>query len=197
MNETRGSHLLANLRDLHNRWGWILAFGIIVLALGIAAIVRSSTATITIVRMFGWLLLIGGVVHLVHAFQTRNWGGFFHALLTGVLYLVTGFVLAANPLASALALTLVMALFLITIGIFRIVAALSSRFPSSSWVLLNGIVSVILGVLIWRQWPVSGLWVIGLFVGIEMIFSGWSLIALSMVAKNLPTAGGESMRRAA
>ena len=73
-------------------------------------------------------------------------------------------------------------------GIFRAVVAVAVRFPNWIWLLLSGVVTFLLGLSIWHQWPLSGLWVIGLFVGVEMIFNGWSLVMLGLVAKNLPTA---------
>ena len=83
-------------------------------------------------------------------------------------------------------LTLLIAMFLVFQGVFRIVAALAVRYPHWGWVLLDGIVSLLLGILIWRRWPVSSLWVIGLFVGIEMLLNGWSLVMLSLAGRNLP-----------
>ena len=95
--------------------------------------------------------------------------------------------MVTNPAATVLTLTLLIAMFLITEGIFRIVTALSVRYPNWGWMLLQGVVSLILGIMIWRQWPVSGLWVIGLFVGIQMLFTGWSMVMLGLSAKNLPS----------
>ena len=137
--------------------------------------------------LFGWLLIIGGVLEGVHAFwREKGWGGFFIDLLTGILYVVVGFMLVANPAASAVALTLLISLFLMFGGIFRIVVALFVRFHNWGWLLLHGIIILLLGVAIWRQWPLSGLWVIGLFIGIDMIFNGWSLMMLGLAAKRIP-----------
>src|SRR5262249_23770876 len=145
--------------------------------------------TIFSVIMLGWLLIIGGIFSIVHAFRERQWGGFFIDLLTGLFYCVAGFMMVANPGEAAVTLTLVISMFLIVGGIFRIVEALVGNLPHKAWVFLNGVVTLILGILIWRQWPVSGLWVIGLFVGIEMLLYGWSLVMLAMTAKNLAPAG--------
>jgi uncharacterized membrane protein HdeD (DUF308 family) len=135
------------------------------------------------VVFFGWLLLVGGVLSAVHAFWRKRWQGFFLDLATGVLYVVAGFFMVAEPLAAAASLTLLIAMFLLIGGIFRIIVALTGHLEHWVWVLLNGVITAGLGIMIWRQWPVSGLWVIGLFVGIEMIFYGWSLVMLSLVAK--------------
>jgi uncharacterized membrane protein HdeD (DUF308 family) len=122
-----------------------------------------------------------------HACSCKGWGGFFIDLLTGILYVVVGFMVVANPGTTAVALTLLIAMFLIFGGIFRIVVAAVVRFQNWVWLLLHGVVNLLLGIAIWRQWPLSGLWVIGLFVGIDMLFNGWSLVMLGLAAKNLPT----------
>jgi uncharacterized membrane protein HdeD (DUF308 family) len=140
-------------------------------------------ATLVTVVFIGWLLLIGGILSAVHAFWRKQWRGFFLDLATGILYVVAGLMIIGNPGAAALTLTLLIAMLLLVGGIFRIVVALSGHFEHRGWVLLNGIITAALGILIWRQWPLSGLWVIGLFVGIEMIFYGWSLVMLSLIAK--------------
>jgi uncharacterized membrane protein HdeD (DUF308 family) len=94
--------------------------------------------------------------------------------------------IVANPVATAETLTLLIALLLMFGGIFRIVAALAVQFPHWGWLVLHGAVNLLLGIAIWRQWPWSGLWVIGLFVGIDLIFNGWSLVMLALAAKKLP-----------
>lgn len=182
-----GLHLVG-LEELKRSWGWFLALGIALLLLGTIALGASVAMTIVSVLLFGWLLIVGGVLEAVHAFWRRRWSGFFIDLLTGVLYVVVGFMLVANPAASAVALTLLIALFLMFGGIFRIVTALSVHFHNWGWLLLHGVINLLLGILIWEQWPVSGLWVIGLFIGIDMIFNGWSLVMLALAAKNIPEA---------
>jgi uncharacterized membrane protein HdeD (DUF308 family) len=144
--------------------------------------------TVFSMLLLGWLLIGGGVLEAVHAFGCKRWGGFFIDLLTGLLYVVVGFMILANPGVTAVALTLVIALFLMFGGVFRIVVSLFVRFHHWGWVLLHGVVSLLLGIGVWRQWPLSGLWVIGLFVGIEMILSGWSLVMLGIAAKSMPAA---------
>ncbi|HXY33536.1 MAG TPA: DUF308 domain-containing protein, partial [Planctomycetaceae bacterium] len=131
----------------------------------------------------GWMLLIGGILSAGHAFWRKHWKGFFLDLAIGVLYVVAGLMMVGNPVAAAVSLTLLIAMFLLMEGIFRIIVALSGQLEHRGWVMLNGLITAGLGILIWRQWPLSGLWVIGLFVGIEMIFYGWSLVMLSLVVK--------------
>jgi uncharacterized membrane protein HdeD (DUF308 family) len=130
----------------------------------------SVLTTLVSVVLFGWFLLLGGVLSVVHAFLQRRWGGFFLELFAGILYAVFGLMVVGNPAASAFALTLLIAVFLMIGGIFRIITALTVRFHHWIWVLLNGVVSLLLGLIIWSQLPLSALWVIGLFIGIDMIF---------------------------
>ncbi len=180
---------IADLEVLRERWGWILALGIVLIVLGAIAIGSSVLMTVATMMFVGWLMIFGGVLEAVHAFTCQAWSGFFVDLLSGILYAVAGFFIIANPAASALALTLVIALYLIFSGVFRIVMTLVRRFEHWPWFLLHGVVNLVLGVAIWRQWPLSGLWVVGLFVGIDMLFNGWSLVMLSILAR-----GGRSVR---
>jgi uncharacterized membrane protein HdeD (DUF308 family) len=178
---------LPGASELRRNWGWFLILGIILIVLGTIALGSSLVMTIASVFFFGWILIIGGVLEVVHAFwREKRWGGFFLDLLTGILYVVAGWMMVTNPGESALLLTLLIAMFLVFEGVFRIVAAIAVRYPHWGWVLFNGVISLLLGIMIWRQWPYSGLWVIGLFVGIEMLLNGWSLVMLSFTARNLP-----------
>lgn len=172
--------------ELRRYWGWYLALGIVLIVLGTVAIGSTFIMTIASVFFFGWLLIIGGVMAVIHAFWHKRWAGFFLDLLTGILYIIAGWMMVTNTKESALLLTLIIAMFLVFEGVFRIIAAVAARYPHWGWVLFNGVISLVLGIMIWRQWPYSGLWVIGLFVGIEMLLNGWSLVMLSLTARNLP-----------
>jgi len=179
---------VVGLEVVQRNWGWFLALGILQIVLGMIALGESFLMTIFSVVMLGWLLIIGGVSSVVHAFMERQWGGFFIDLLTGLLYCVAGFMMVANPGQAAVTLTLLISMFLIVGGVFRIVESMVGDLPHKVWVLLNGVITLILGILIWRQWPSSGLWVIGLFVGIEMLLYGWSLVMLATAARSLAPA---------
>ena len=136
--------------------------------------------------MFGMIMLIGGISQVVSAFWAGKWSGFLLQVLVGILYVVVGFIVIDAPVGSAASLTLVIAAFLFIGGMVRIVVALVDRFTGWGWVLLNGAVTLLLGLLIYKQWPLSGLFVIGLFVGIEMIFNGWYWVMLALGLKKLP-----------
>ncbi|MBL0922100.1 MAG: DUF308 domain-containing protein [Phycisphaerales bacterium] len=174
---------------IRNKSGAFLFFGALMVFFGIAAIGWSCLATITIaaVWIFGVLLAAGGLTEIVSAVR----GGahrLLHGLL-GVLYLVVGAMIVSAPAVSAIKLTLVMAIFMIVSGVFRVVYALGHPGAQRGPLLLSGALSLMLGVMIYRQWPSSGLWVIGLFLGIELILTGWLWIALAMAARRLPAGG--------
>lgn len=164
-------------------WGWYLALGIVLAVLGVLAIGASVTATLVSTLVLGWALIIGGVLSAVHAFWRRKWSGFFLDLASGVLYLVVGVMVVTHPMRSAVALTLLIAALLVVGGVFRVVAAAATRYPHWPWLMLSGVVSAVLGGMIWAQWPVSGLWVLGTFVGVDLVLNGASLTALALAVR--------------
>ncbi len=169
---------------LHKCWLWFLLLGIALILLGVVALGYSMIlTTITTVLVFGILLLAGGVVQIVNAFLGRNWGGFFLHLLAGVLHVILGVLMIEHPLRAAEVLTLMQAVAFLVGGSLRIIVVLTERFSAWPWVLLNGVVTLLLGISIWRQWPESSLWVIGLFVGIDLIFNGWSWVMLGLAVR--------------
>ena len=176
------SYAIEILRD---SWGWFLALGVLLIFVGTLAVGASLFTTLATVIAFGVLLLVGAGLQVVGAFFSRNWGGFFMHLLTGLLYLFVGLLMVGRPLEAAAAATLLIAAFFLVGGSFRIAVALTERFPSRGWVLLNGVVTLLLGILIFSKWPSSALWVIGLFVGIELLFCGWSWVMLALAARGL------------
>lgn len=178
---------LVGLDAIRKRWGWILGLGAALVVLGVIALGSSILMTLATMVFIGWLMFIGGVLTMFHAFGCKGWGGFFIDLLAGVLYVVVGFMIVANPGATAVALTLLIAMFLIFGGLFRIVVAVTMGIQHWFWLLVNGVISMVLGLAIWHQWPLSGLWVIGLFIGIDMVFNGWALVMLGLAVKELPT----------
>src|SRR5262245_57370536 len=163
--------------------------GIALMILGTVAIGSSLIATLATVLVFGILLLLGGLFQVVTAFWGRSWRGFFLQLLAGVLYLIVGVFMIDNPVETAVGVTLLVAAGLLVGGILRTVLSLVERFDGWGWALLNGVVSMALGAAIWRQWPLPGLRFIGLFVGIEMLFSGVSWMMLGLGLRSTPKFG--------
>lgn len=169
---------------LSKNWGWLLGLGILMIILGMVAIAMPKPATLAVQVALGWILVIGGIAEGIHAFMAQGWRGFLLELLSAILYLVVGVLLLVNPVAGALALTVVLAVFLIVEGIFKIIMAMRVRDHRGwGWLLASGILSAILGFMIWAEWPASGLWVIGLLVGIQLLFTGWSLVMLALAAR--------------
>jgi uncharacterized membrane protein HdeD (DUF308 family) len=168
---------------LRRNWGWFLALGIMQLTLGAAALLFVWIATIASVLVFGWFMIVAGVVETVAAISGRRGDGFFLHLLCAVLDLVVGVLVVANPGAAAVALTLLLAAFFLITGLFRVGAALAMHPSNRGWELLGGAVTTVLGVLIGAQWPSSSVWVIGTFVGIDLIFRGWSWLMLGLMIR--------------
>jgi len=162
---------------------WLLILGFLLIVVGLVAISEAFFATLATVLITGTLLMIGGVVEIIDAFFGRGWRGFWMHLLAGIMYLVLGFLLVQRPVAAAAIFTLMLAAAFFVGGLFRIIVALSERFYGWGWVLLNGVVTLILGILIWREWPEAAFWAIGLFVGIDMLFAGWSLVITALTIR--------------
>jgi uncharacterized membrane protein HdeD (DUF308 family) len=167
---------LAGLDEIRNSWGWFLGLGILLMLLGAVCIIGDVTATFATVLFFGWLLLISGIVALVQAFSTRNWSGFFLHLLSALFRGFTGYLLVRYPLAGAASLTLILASFFVVTGIFRAIGAGALKFPRWGWAVFSGIVSIVLGIVLLAQMPVSSIWFIGFAIGVDLIFDGASLI---------------------
>lgn len=174
--------LAAELDSLQKYRIWFLILGIAMVVFGTIAIGWSciATVTVTVVWLFGFFLLGGGIAAIVNSFWVGRWSGMLVHLLVGVLYTLVGFLIIDQPETATVQLTLLIAIFLMVSGIFRIIFSMSERFNGWGWVLLNGGISFLLGLMIYKQWPASSLWVIGLFVGIDLIFNGWAWIMLSI-----------------
>lgn len=175
--------IAAEVEALRNHWKWFLALGIGMVVLGTISLGCSVFTTVVAVVAFGFLMIAGGVAEIISAFWAGKWSGTLIHLVIGILYTVVGVMIVDTPLESAEQLTLLLAFFLVFSGILRVVFALSEQFTGWGWVLLNGAVTLLLGMLIYKQWPYSGLWVIGLFIGIELIFNGWAWVMLSLTLR--------------
>ena len=173
------------LEAIKGNWGWILGLGIVLIVVGTLAVLMPLAATQATAIVLGSLLLLAGVAQLVGAFWTRDWSGFFLTLLIGLMYTVLGLMFLRAPVQAELAMTLLLACVLMVGGLFRIIGSLVFRFPHWGWTLVGGAINLLLGVLIWQQWPAAALWVIGLFVGIDMVFTGWTWVMLSLAVRNL------------
>ena len=172
--------LLQVTQEMIHHWGWFLAFGIVLMLLGIAAVIHSVTATVASMLFVGWLLVIGSIIEFVNAFMVGKWAGFFLHLLIAILFGVAGVLFLKSPGISAEAATFVMSIFFLVGGLYQLVYALYTHPPGYGWHALNGVITSMLGFFLVVQWPISGLYAIGLFVGIDLIFCGWVWIALAL-----------------
>lgn len=173
-----------DIKDVRDNWGWFFALGVLLLVLGGAVISTSYYATLFSIVLLGVFLLAGGVVQIIQSFLARKWSGLFLMLLLGIAYLIAGVYCISQPALTAIKLTLLIAILCFVVGIAKMLISLIMRFEKWGWVFFNGLVTFILGVMIYSSWPLSGLWVIGLFIGVDMILSGLSWIILSLGARS-------------
>ena len=171
--------------EMIRSWGWLLAFGIVLTVLGVAAVIRSFSATVASMLFFGWMLVFAGAVEFVNAFMVGHWAGFFLHLLASILFLVIGCLLVIRPLISAEVATLVMSMFFLIGGLYQFIASIWTHLPGWGWQAFSGVISSLMGILLLVQWPLSGLWAIGLFIGIDLILAGWAWIALALNLRRL------------
>ena len=166
------------------KWGWFVALGILLLLFGIIAFGNLFVATVASVYLVGWMMLFAGVVEIIHAFGVKTWGRFFYWLLSGILYAVAGFFAFYNPLLASTVLTFLLAVALIAAGVLRIWVGFQQKGTSGwGWVVAAGVITLLAGILIALRWPVNSLWVLGLFLAIDLIFQGWAFIALGLALK--------------
>src|SRR5262245_997104 len=166
--------------EIIRNWGWFLAFGVALALLGIFAIVRSVTATVVSMLFFGWLLLIAAGVEIIQAVMVGKWAGLFQHWLHAALFGVLGAMMVWRPVVTAEIITLLIGAFFLVAGLFQLITPFVVSLPNWGWHALNGLITLALGVLVLAQWPVSGLWVIGLFLGIELLVYGGAWIALAL-----------------
>jgi len=174
------------LSALRGDWYWFLLLGVALIALGGITLSSAVVASLATAWVIGILLLLGGIPEIVGAFWCRVWSGFFLHLLAGVLSVVIGLLFLRAPVGALLALTLLTASVLLVGGIFKIVAALSFWSGAWAWSLASGIIDLVLGAMIWQEWPASALWVIGVFLGIHLIFRGIDWIGLGLTLWAIP-----------
>jgi uncharacterized membrane protein HdeD (DUF308 family) len=175
------------VQAIRGKWIWLVVLGIALIVLGTILLGSPVIATLATVTTLGVLILLGGVIEVVGAFWCQEWSGFFLALLSGILGIVVGLMLLGNPIEGGITLTVLLASVLFVSGIFKAIAAVTHRFEGWGWLLLNGVIDVVLGVMIWRELPMSGLTIIGVLVGISMIFRGVWWLMVGFALKRVPS----------
>jgi len=175
--------LLLEVDNVRHRWGWLLVLGISMVVLGTIALFIAPAATLGTVLVLGWLLVVSGVVETIQSFRVRKWGGIFLHLIGGILGVLVGLLIVTHPVAGALAWTLLFASFFSVIGVFRLVAAIRLKFPNWGWAAFDGSVTLLLGLLLWIDWPGSGLWFLGFAVGVSLLLRGWSYVMFAIAVR--------------
>jgi len=166
--------------------GWSIGLSVLMILAGILAIASPLAAGIAVNVLVAWLLVISGCVHLVFSWYTPTTGGFFWELLLAILYIAIGVYLVVHPVRGLISLTIALAVYLLLESILEFVLGFKLRpLPGSGWLLFDGVLTLILAVMIWRSWPSSSSWAIGLLVGISMLFSGTSRLMLSLAARSV------------
>jgi uncharacterized membrane protein HdeD (DUF308 family) len=166
--------------------GWSIGLSILMILAGVLAIVLPPVAGFAVLLVVAWLLMFSGAFHFVFAWHTRTAGGMVWELLLGILYFAVGVYALLHPAAGLASLTLLLAAYLFAEGVLELVLGFRLRpMRGSAWLLLDGVVTLILGILIWRTWPSSTEWVIGTLVGISMLFSGVSRLGISLAARRV------------
>lgn len=169
------------LPQVRSKWGWFVALGVLVLALGIIAAGNLMVATAASVLFVGTLMIVAGVIEIVHAFGVKTWGTFFWWLLSGILYVVAGYLAFTNPLLTTAILTLFLAISLIASGVMRIWIGFTSKgLEGWGWVVFSGVITVLAGLVIAAGWPVNSLFILGIFLAVDLIVQGITYIAFGL-----------------
>jgi uncharacterized membrane protein HdeD (DUF308 family) len=195
-NEAGVDRVLAIFGDEMHRarkhWWLFLLLGIVLVIGGIVAIAYPCVSSVAAIMVLGIILIVSGVFTIIGAFWAGKWSALLLQLLVGILYIMAGIAIRDAPVESTGIMTLFIAAFFIVVGAFRIIVSLVERFPQWGWALVNGIVTLLAGIIIYDTFPNSALWVIGLLLGLELLLNGWTWIMLSVVIHNLPDRREES-----
>lgn len=183
--QQRKEDLERALDSLSVHWGWFMALGIAQTLLGIVALGHVFAATLVSVVFIGALMIIGGAGQLVQAWRIKHWTGFLLWTLGGVLYLVAGLVAVINPVVGASLLTLLFGAILIGVGALRLWIWFNNRAqPGWQWIALSGFLTVAVGLLVAANWPGNSAWILGLLLGIDLLFHGWTLFFVSLTLRD-------------
>ncbi len=152
---------------------WGTATGILLIVAGLFAFFLPLIAGIAITAVLGWILLFAALARLAYTWSTRSHGGVVWQTIVGLLYLAVAFYLILHPARALLTLTLLLAIYFVVEGIFELITYAGLRkLHRAGWFLWDGLITLLLGVLIWAQWPVSSVWAIGVLVGVSLVSSG-------------------------
>jgi len=167
----------------------LMILGVATVILGVVAMMTPMITGVAVALMVGILLIAGGIARTIFAFKCKSWGKGILVFVLGLLTLLVGLYMVARPGVALATLTLVLAAFFVVDGIFEIIEAFDLKpIKGWGWMLFGGIVSILLGFMIWREWPFSGAWAVGILVGIKLIFAGWAMVGIGAAGRSV--AGG-------
>jgi len=179
------------LAPLRIKWGWIVLLGLVYVIAGTVALGSIVTATAVSVFIVGAMMIVAGIGEIIGAFQLTSWGKAMLWALVGALYVLAGFVTLQNPALAAVLLTFILGFSLIASGVVRLFLAYSLRHEQSwVWVALSGIITVLLGIVILAKWPFSSVYILGLFLGVDLVIAGFGWIGLGFALRRAPALGG-------
>ena len=179
--EVAEHHLFVNSSEVQQHRGWFVFLGGLMILLGLAALLFPFAATLAGELTLGVVLLIAGLFGTVHAFRVRPWKGFGLSLLTAVLTVIVGALLVAFPMHGIMTVTLLITAMFLVSGVFRTILAFQLKpHDAWGWILASGILALILGILVITQLPQAAFWLIGILVGVDFLFAGWSMLSLTM-----------------
>ncbi len=169
--------------------GLSIVLGILMIIAGIIAMFAPWEAGLVITIVVGWSAIFNGVAQIIFGFRTH---GGWHVLLEfvlGIIYIIAGIYLLMHPIGGLLAITLILASFLMVYGIFALVLAFQIK-PRNGWgwVLFDGIITILLSALIWKHWPLNSDWVVGTLFGISIFMSGITRLMMSLALRRAVTA---------
>jgi len=176
------------MTETNKNSNWLLFMGIVLIILGVIGLSMEVVLTITSLLFFGFLVLFAGIAQLVHVFQEQGMKKKLWDFLIALIYIASGIAIIVHPAASAVWFTLFIASALVVAGIFRLMIGFQMRsndIKSWGWVVFGGAISIVLGMMIFSAWPVSGLWVIGMFIAIELLLQGFTLVSIALAAKSV------------
>jgi len=164
----------------------LVVLGIVTVILGVLAMMAPLMTGVTVALLLGILLIAAGITRTIFAFKAKSWGKGILAFVLGLLTLLVGLYMIARPGVALATLTLVLAAYFFVDGIFEIFEAFDLKpLKGWGWMLFGGIVSIILGIMIWRGWPGSSVLVIGILVGIKLIFAGWAMVGIGAAGRSI------------
>jgi len=166
--------------------GLYIAMAVLLIILGIFAIIEPAVAGLAVTILVGWLLIFGGAAHLVAAFTGGGAGRVFWHVLIGIVFIAGGIYYLMHPLLGLGTLTLILAVIILMAALFELIAFFSSRgHAGSGWLLMNALITLLLGALIWFHWPSSTVWAIGTLVGVNLLMTGISRLMLGVAARKV------------